>query len=467
MKKLLFLLCLLSWSALNAQKTINRPPFIAKATETIEIAAVHLSDTATVIDVDAKFTPKYWIRIAPATCLVADNGERYQVRQGVGIELGQEFWMPESGEATFSLIFPPLPPSVKSFDFVEGEGERDFNLFGISLTGKLPKLQLPKGLEKAGKMTAVALPTPEIKEGTAIISGRILDYKPSFRIKAELHSADFLSAYGQKNTELELDEVGNFHTEISVSHPSVAYLSVGGSVVSFLLSPGGETKVTVNLREMTRASSRLQKDTKAEGKKVYFEGLNAGLNTEMNSGLEIPLCSVELKDLYDMTPDQYKAYCMRKYEEADNVIRANKKISAAYAELLTVLNKDALYGLLCGYDYQLLQAYAQQKGLSLRDAGKEYLSKEPSDGYFDFLSKLDYINSPKSVYCFNYSGMVRNTAYIHLPSVKTVGIFDYLLDSSKVSPEDKEAMKKYRDNPSSQDASIMRVLRDNELHPKS
>ena len=460
MKKLLFLLCLLSWSALNAQKTINRPPFIAKATETIEIAAVHLSDTATVIDVDAKFTPKYWIRIAPATCLVADNGERYQVRQGVGIELGQEFWMPESGEATFSLIFPPLPPSVKSFDFVEGEGERDFNLFGISLTGKLPKLQLPKGLEKAGKMTAVALPTPEIKEGTAIISGRILDYKPSFRMKAELHSADFLSPYGQKNTELELDEVGNFHTEISVSHPSVAYLSVGGSVVSFLLSPGGETKVTVNLREMTRASSRLQKDTKAEGKKVYFEGLNAGLNTEMNSGLEIPLCSVELKDLYDMTPDQYKAYCMRKYEEADNVIRANKKISAAYAELLTVLNKDALYGLLCGYDYQLLQAYAQQKGLSLRDAGKEYLSKKTSDGYFDFLSKLDYINSPKSVYCFNYSGMVRNTAYIHLPSVKTVGIFDYLLDSSKVSPEDKEAMKKYRDNPSSQDASIMRVLRD-------
>lgn len=89
------------------------------------------------------------------------------------------------------MIFPPLPASVKSFDFVEGEGERDFNLFGISLIGKLPKLQLPKDLGKAGKATAVALPTPEIKEGTAIISGRILDYKPSFRMKVELHSADF------------------------------------------------------------------------------------------------------------------------------------------------------------------------------------------------------------------------------------------------------------------------------------
>ena len=91
MKKLLFLFCLLSWSVLHAQKTINRPPFIAKATETIEIAAIHLSDTATVVDVDAKFIPKNWIRIAPATCLVADNGERYQVRQGVGIELGNTY----------------------------------------------------------------------------------------------------------------------------------------------------------------------------------------------------------------------------------------------------------------------------------------------------------------------------------------------------------------------------------------
>lgn len=459
MKKLLFLFCLLSWSVLNAQKTINRPPFIAKATETIEIAAIHLSDTATVIDVDARFIPKNWIRIAPATCLVADNGERYQVRQGVGIELGQEFWMPESGEATFSLIFPPLPASVKSFDFLEGEGERDFNLFGISLTGKLPKLQLSKGLEKVGKTAAVDLPTPEIKEGTAIISGRILDYKPSFRMKVELHSADFLSAYGQKNTELKLDEAGTFHTEMPTSHPSVAYLSVGGSVISFLLSPGGETKITVNLREMTRASSRLQKDAKPEGKKVYFEGLNAGLNTEMNSGLEIPLCSVELKDLYDMNPDQYKAYCMQKYEEAGKAIHANKKISKAYAELLTILNKDALYELLSEYSYRLLQAYAQQKGVSVRDASKEYRSPEPSNDYFDFLSELGYINSPKSVYCFNYPSRVVNTGYISLPSVKHGDIFDYLLNSPKVNPEDKETMKKYRDNPSSYDSSVMKVLR--------
>lgn len=210
---------------------------------------------------------------------------------------------------------------------------------------------------------------------------------------------------------------------------------------------------------MTRASSRLQKDAKPEGKKVYFEGLNAGLNTEMNSGLEIPLCSVELKDLYDMNPDQYKAYCMQKYEEADKAIHANKKISKAYAELLTILNKDALYELLSEYSYRLLQAYAQQKGVSVRDASKEYRSPEPSNDYFDFLSELGYINSPKSVYCFNYPSRVVNTGYISLPSVKHGDIFDYLLNSPKVAPKDKETMKKYRDNPSSYDSSVMKELR--------
>ena len=50
--------------------------------------------------------------------------------------------------------------------------------------------------------------------------------------------------------------------------------------------------------------------------------------------------------------------------KSDLVIHANQKISTAYAELLTILNKDALYELLSEYSYRLLQAYAQQKGVS-------------------------------------------------------------------------------------------------------
>ena len=78
-----------------------------------------------------------------------------------------------------------------------------------------------------------------------------------------------------------------------------------------------------------------------------------------------------------------------------------------------------------------------KRGLSVRDASKEYRSPEPSNDYFDFLSEFGYINSPKSVYCFNYPSRVVNTGYISLPSVKRGDIFDYLLNSPKVAPKDK------------------------------
>ena len=44
---------------------------------------------------------------------VIPSGEKYPIRSGNGITLGEKFWMPDSGEASFSLIFPLLPPTVK------------------------------------------------------------------------------------------------------------------------------------------------------------------------------------------------------------------------------------------------------------------------------------------------------------------------------------------------------------------
>ena len=34
------------------------------------------------------------------------KGALYPIRKGVGITLDKEFWMPESGEAEFQLLFP-------------------------------------------------------------------------------------------------------------------------------------------------------------------------------------------------------------------------------------------------------------------------------------------------------------------------------------------------------------------------
>ena len=63
-----------------------------------------------------------------------NNGETYLLRSGIGITPDKEFWMPESGEAEFQLVFPPLPDTITSIDFTEGEKVvNGYSIWGILL----------------------------------------------------------------------------------------------------------------------------------------------------------------------------------------------------------------------------------------------------------------------------------------------------------------------------------------------
>ena len=130
------------------EKVIDRPPFCVRNTTSIEVSKVVLNDTATVLHIYAKYHPKFWIKIASSSYLKDNNGETYPLRSGIGITPDREFWMPESGEAEFQLVFPSLLANATSIDFSEGsEVEQGFSIWGIQLKSKkLPELELPEAL---------------------------------------------------------------------------------------------------------------------------------------------------------------------------------------------------------------------------------------------------------------------------------------------------------------------------------
>ncbi len=98
-------------------RVIERPPFLAWSSNSIEVDKIVMSDTVTTVYIKAFYHPKYWIKIATGSFLKDNNGMLYPIRRGVGITLDKEFWMPESGEAEFQLQFPPIPENVTSLDF--------------------------------------------------------------------------------------------------------------------------------------------------------------------------------------------------------------------------------------------------------------------------------------------------------------------------------------------------------------
>ena len=121
--------CLISSTPL-----VNYPDYQANKTNgVLEIKQVESTPKATILRFKAYYTPNYWIRIAKEASLSTPDGKQYKVLKTDGITLGKEFFMPESGEAEFSLTFEPLPKDTQSFNFQEGVGENVWAITGIKL----------------------------------------------------------------------------------------------------------------------------------------------------------------------------------------------------------------------------------------------------------------------------------------------------------------------------------------------
>ena len=88
-KYLLILSCaaigIASISCAPRNRTVENPFIEAANTETLDITKVTVSDTATILHVEAYFRPKYWIKIAADSYLEAD-GEKYPLTGSKGID---------------------------------------------------------------------------------------------------------------------------------------------------------------------------------------------------------------------------------------------------------------------------------------------------------------------------------------------------------------------------------------------
>ena len=88
---------------------------------TLQINEVRIFKDRTELSVHVDYVPGYWIRINDDLYIQAD-GKQYALKAATVITIGQEFWMPETGEVDFVLTFEPVPADTGSIDFIEPDG---------------------------------------------------------------------------------------------------------------------------------------------------------------------------------------------------------------------------------------------------------------------------------------------------------------------------------------------------------
>lgn len=418
MKQILSLLIVLLYcTTIQAkERVVELPAFDAWSSTSIEIQKIVLSDTATIVYIDAFYRPNMWIKIAKDSYLQAD-GKQYKILSGIGMEPDKEIWMPESGTYSFQMIFPPLPENTTTVDFTEGDFEGSFSIWGIHLDEK-PAFS-PLAGKKNPKESPV-LETPELKSGIATLKGHIAGFRPEMKLQGSTWAYNPVTGDVDEN-KISVDNKGDFTLELPLNHISVVNISANFMQTPVYLKPGETTSVEINFPEICRAQSKLQKDKPSLGEKYYFSGALAALNNEVCNGpmraLPVGISSQEdydqmFKDVATMNIDQFKQYWLDRREKGLKELDKYPHISDAYRKIL-VLNADMETAMqLMGY-YVLEYAYRRANNIPRDSAAVGFVQPVITAEYYDFVPRL-VPNDPIGLYASYYSNIIRSLQYANI-----------------------------------------------------
>lgn len=424
-------------------RVIDKPVFLASNTTSIEVSKVTLTDSTTVLDIFARYQPKYWIRIAGSSYLTDDKGNTYPVQSGIGIELDKEFWMPESGEAEFQLVFPRLRNGAKYFNFSEGpEVEGGFSIWGVQLkSNELPELQLPREMLGQEVNKDASLTLPELKYGEAIIKGQVLDYQSGMPATVKIIAFNPLVGYdGDMDVTIEAD--GSFTHAMNVLGTSRVYLIYQGMMntqTEIFVEPGQVSEVCLNIREASRLRSKFHADAASYGKLYYYSGAMENVVRELHEGNNLVAECFGTVNKYDFTQkpevllDEYKKNLLSKMELAKKAIDECSLGQAMKTYLQGELDMRLLYTL-----QQAVNGLAGEYMNSLNNWDREvymtFVEKVQKAWPNDYVGKELYtvLNNPIALLHGSYGTMVMLSDMIQRDYTIEEGLFTQMAEAGKL-----------------------------------
>lgn len=434
------LLCFISTIEAK-EKVVFRPPFIAWNSNHLEIDKIKLNDTATIVYFRAFDHPGNKIKIATGSYLKDEKGNLYPIRRGSGIQLDQPIQMPQSGETKFQLIFKPIPFGTTEVSFSEGDFDGALKIWGIQLNRKNnPKLIITRSLRVIKPNKDFDLPIPELKYGKAILKARILHYRKDMFGKVIIRLNDPVRGI-ENGKYYRVENDGSFKMEKPVLTVTPATIITPFGQINCWLAPGEETHILINLMEYTRRQSRLNKDSKPIGRKVYYSGYLAGVQQEL-SDTQIPATldyffkdhTIETLKIEEASNGQ--EYLLARRAKLISQIK-KASISKAAKTVLSVTTDILFTQSLYLAEGMIIKNHLMNQELAPQTA-KEDDSKRfiiPSD-FFNIIKQCPTINTDLALYVDTYSYCLYNIKQANTPITNILetnkGIFFDMIAASKI-----------------------------------
>lgn len=350
MKRNQILFLAMAWSLLLAscgyrQRVVENPLIGNAATTAMDVVKVQLTDSVTVLDVNAYYYPNYWIKIASDSYLQAE-GKHYALTGADGIEPDSLFWMPESGEASFRLMFEPLPDNADEFDFIEPAAD-GWKIYGIDLTGK-KRYGVPEGLpqEALQEDGLTSVPEPALKTGETTVRVHMLYFHKDIDTEVPLYLNTLCGMQEQLTVPID-PETGIATAEFMQYGPAQAFMALG---VTIWLSPGETVDIYVDGRFNGYYIVERRGGYEGTFQPLYDTGVYRDLtNLSANDMLYRSYCTMQMYTGnfadYAMTSKKYADHVINVYQaNADSIAQSDMPALAKELARLS-LAQEALYAM--------------------------------------------------------------------------------------------------------------------------
>ncbi|MDP4240478.1 MAG: hypothetical protein Q8904_13505 [Bacteroidota bacterium] len=390
MKKITFLLLLfitVSIAVFGAKPlTIINPPYELKKSGLYNVDKIELGTNETLVYLHISFCPHWWVSFTKPECIIdCKTGKKYEAVDLKGAKFDEKIWMPDSGDSTIVIVFPPLDKNVKKVDY-------NTEIFGISLEKNVPHVKVNKetpakiknwlnnqlNLYKPRQNDANSFFRPD----TVHIVGYLNGYDKRFGFTSGMIQFSNAITNEPQTVLLKIAEDGKFEAHFPLAYPQYLGAVISNQYVPFYVEPGSTLSIGLNWSEFLVASRNPSRQYVF--KNIHYTGLLEKLNTELNSVILNETENNKIEQyVNEKTPEIFKAEQLKDREKNLNLLEEARTKNSLSDKAVSILkNKISLQSGIMLFEYAIVKA-----SKAMKSNNGNYKQVLPAD-YYDFTNLI-------------------------------------------------------------------------------
>lgn len=361
--------------------------------KSLEMVSVERNDTSTSIHFNYHLVPGMSVSLPPSYYLSDEKGCKYPLTRCDGFRLGEDNLCPISESIDFTLVFPPLPSSVRFFDLLSlGGSDFSYSMWGIH-SSMIQDAFLDDIDCRQVYNDSVVLQSGYVHVKGRVASGKQLPDSMPVSINVYPYSYD-----APVVSETHLADDGSFELDVKIEGTIWTFLELGrGKYVPVFLTPDDTLDVTIdNFSQIGERYSYIS----AKGRVTMSSLLNS----------ELFYSAWDLYSLDALRPSLYTdtlSLFLEKYERLSQYMTWKNKLNPVEAHLLYVSFQTALFENLLTRLVSMMNKLYPPKTVDWHrtDEWKALLLSAEMKRVYSFLEKIDF--SDYSYFVVPYRSVVR------------------------------------------------------------